>query len=218
MVTAPTRVSPWWMLPPALLFAANFVVALGQRSPSNLIYDPGLIVANAIGDLILVGYVWLAVAVSHADLRSTLALRRPPLGAAAKLAGLAMLAVIAVNLVADRFSDASQKQGIAPTHDPTSTHQWVALAIGVAALVVVAPAAEELLFRGLGFAALGRHALVATSILFALAHGAPALLVPVFLAGLALGYLRLRTGSTYTGMVAHGGLNAIALAAALLFT
>ena len=206
------------MLPPAILFAVNFVVALGQRSPSNLIYDPGLIVANAIGDLILIGYVWLAIAVSHADMRSTLALRRPPLPAAAKLAGLLLLAVIVVNLVADRFVNASQKQGIAPTHDPNSSHQWLALAIGIVALVVVAPVAEELVFRGLGFAALGRYALVGTSILFALAHGAPALLVPVFLAGLALGYLRLRTDSTYTGMVVHGSLNAIALAAALAFT
>lgn len=217
-MTVTARVSPWWMLPPALLFAVNFVVALGQRAPSNLIYDPGLMVANAISDLVLIGYVWLAVAMSHADLRSALALRAPPLRPAAKLAGLLVIAVIAINLVADRFTDASRQQGIAPTHDPASSHQWLALAVGVVALVVVAPVAEELVFRGLGFAALGRHALVATSILFALAHAAPVLLAPVFLAGLGLGYLRLRTGSTYTGMVAHGGLNAIALAAALLFT
>jgi CAAX protease family protein len=111
---------------------------------------------------------------------------------------------------------ASQRQGIAPTHGPRSTHQWVVLAVAVVGLVIVAPFAEELVFRGLGFATLGRFALPLTAALFALAHGLPVLLIPVAIAGLALGWMRQRTGSVLPGMGVHMSLNGLALALALL--
>src|SRR4029077_15243356 len=108
------------------------------------------------------------------------------------------------------------RQGIAPTHDPRNTHQWVVLGIALVGLVLVAPAAEELVFRGLRFATLGRFALPLTTILFALAHGLAVLLIPVAFAGLLLGLLRQRTGSVYPGMGVHMSLNALAIGLALL--
>ncbi len=124
--------------------------------------------------------------------------------------------ILVANLALDPILHASQRQGIAPTHDPRSTHQWVVLAVAVVVLVLVAPAAEELVFRGLGFASLGRFALPLTTILFAIAHGLPVLLLPVGIAGLALGLLRQKTESVLPGMGVHMSLNAIALAIALL--
>jgi hypothetical protein len=90
------------------------------------------------------------------------------------------------------------------------------LAIAVGGLVLVAPAAEELVFRGLGFATLGRFALPLTTALFAIAHGLAVLLIPVAIAGLVLGLLRERTASVYPGMGVHMSLNALALGLALL--
>ena len=206
------------MLAPALLFIGNFIGALVTSAPaqSNAVYNATEIAATVVIDLILIGYVVFAVWASHCPIAPTLALRRAPLRPTLKLAGLALAVILIVNLLLDPLLNASQRQGIAPTHDPRSTHQWVVLAIAIVGLVLVAPAAEELVFRGLGFASLGRFALPVTTLLFALAHGLPVLLIPVGIAGLALGLLRQRSGSVLAGMGVHMTLNALALGIALL--
>jgi uncharacterized protein len=206
------------MLAPALLFIGNFIGALVSSAPaqSNAVYNATEIAATVVIDLILIGYVVFAVWASHCPIAPTLALRRAPLRPTLKLAGLALAVILIVNLLLDPLLNASQRQGIAPTHDPRNPHQWVVLAIAIVGLVLVAPAAEELVFRGLGFASLGRFALPVTTILFALAHGLPVLLIPVGIAGLALGLLRQRSGSVIPGMGVHMTLNALALGIALL--
>jgi uncharacterized protein len=206
------------MLAPALLFIGNFIGALVSSAPaqSNAVYNATEIAATVVIDLILIGYVVFAVWASHCPIAPTLALRRAPLRPTLKLAGLALAVILIVNLLLDPLLNASQRQGIAPTHDPRNTQQWVVLAIAIVGLVLVAPAAEELVFRGLGFASLGRFALPVSTILFALAHGLPVLLIPVGIAGLALGLLRQRSGSVLPGMGVHMTLNALALGIALL--
>jgi membrane protease YdiL (CAAX protease family) len=215
------RLSPWWMLAPALLFVANFVGALvaegSSSSSSNAVYNATAIVGTIAVDLVLIGYVLFAAWISHRPVAPTLALRRTPVRGAVKLGAIALGLIIVSNIVLEPILHAGQRQGIAPTHDPRTTHQWVVLAIAIVGLVVIAPTAEELVFRGLGFATLGRFALPATTVLFALAHGLPVLLVPVAIAGLLLGLLRSRTDSVYPGMGVHMSLNALALALALLF-
>jgi membrane protease YdiL (CAAX protease family) len=212
------RVSPWWMAAPALLFIANFLAATFSASSSsnNAVYDAAAIVGTVVVDLVLIGYVLFATRASRRPIVPTLALVRTPLRPAVRL-GLAALGVIVVaNFILEPVLHASQRQGIAPTHDPRNTHQWVVLGVAVVGLVLVAPFAEELVFRGLGFASLGRYALPLTAALFALAHGLPVLLIPVAIAGLALGYIRQRTGSVLPGMGVHMSLNALALILALL--
>ena len=83
-------------------------------------------------------------------------------------------------------------------------------------LVMVAPVAEELIFRGLGFAALGQVAVPVTSLLFAIAHGLPSLLVEVAVAGLVLAEIRRRTDSVLPGMGVHMAFNGLALVVAFL--
>jgi membrane protease YdiL (CAAX protease family) len=219
MTAAPApRLSPWWMLVPAALFIANFVatVASGTPNSQNAVYDAAEILGTVAVDLILIGYVVFAAWASRRPIAPALALRRTPLGPAVRMGAAVLGVVIVVNLVLDPVLHASKRQGIAPTHDPRTTHQWAVLAVAVVALVLVAPAAEELVFRGLGFATLGRFALPVTTALFALAHGLPVLLIPVAIAGLALGLLRARTASVLPGMGVHMSLNAFALALALL--
>jgi len=212
------RLSPWWMLAPALLFIANFVGGLLTSSPSakNTVYNATAIVGTVVVDLVLIVYVIFAAWASHRPIRPALALRRTPLRPALKLGAAVLAIIVVVNLALDPFLHASERQGIAPTHDPRTTHQWVVLAIAVVGLVLVAPAAEELVFRGLGFATLGRYALPGTTALFAIAHGLAVLLIPVAIAGLLLGLLRMRTNSVYPGMGVHMSLNALAIGLALL--
>lgn len=206
------------MLAPALLFVGNFVGALLTSAPAekNAVYSAGQIGGTLAVDLVLIVYVVFAVWVSRKPIAPTLALRRTPLRPTLKWGGIALAVILVANLALDPILHASQRQGIAPTHDPRSTHQWVVLAVAVVVLVLVAPAAEELVFRGLGFASLGRFALPLTTVLFAVAHGLPVLLLPVGIAGLALGLLRQKTESVFPGMGVHMSLNAIALAIALL--
>jgi membrane protease YdiL (CAAX protease family) len=212
------RLSPWWMLAPALLFIANFVGGLLTSGPSakNTVYNATAIIGTVVVDLVLIVYVIFAAWASRRPIGPALALRRTPLRPALKL-GAAVLAIIVVaNLALEPLLHASERQGIAPTHDPRNTHQWVVLAIAVVGLVLVAPAAEELVFRGLGFATLGRYALPATTVLFAMAHGLAVLLIPVAIAGLLLGLLRQHTRSVFPGMGVHMTLNAVAIGLALL--
>lgn len=208
------------MLVPAVLFVANFVGALvtgsSSSSSSNAVYNATAIVGTVVLDLVLIAYVLFAAWISHRPVARTLALRPTPLRSAVKLGAGALALIIVSNIALEPVLHAGRRQGIAPTHDPRSTHQWIVLAIAVVGLVLVAPTAEELVFRGLGFATLGRFALPVTTALFALAHGLPVLLVPVAIAGLLLGLLRRRTGSVYPGMGVHMSLNALALALALL--
>lgn len=92
------------------------------------------------------------------------------------------------------------------------------LAIGaVIVLAVLAPLAEEFFFRGLlygwlrGFAPFWLTALI-TSVLFGLAHGEIAHAVAAGILGLALAYIRERSGSLWPPIAAHVVNNMIAVA------
>jgi membrane protease YdiL (CAAX protease family) len=86
----------------------------------------------------------------------------------------------------------------------------------IAAVVVVAPATEELLFRGLLLPALADRygegvALGLTSIAFGLVHVDPAAMVYAGVAGVVLGIVALRTGSTLAAIAVHAAVNAVPL-------
>jgi membrane protease YdiL (CAAX protease family) len=215
-----SRVSAWWLLGPALLFGTNFLASvLTNPTPDkNLVYSISAIVVTAIVDLLLIAYVVFAVKMSKAPVADTLAMRRTPLGRAIGLGALALVALIVLDKLVDPITHASKKQGIAPDHTPANTHQWIALAIAGVALVIIAPVAEEIMFRGLSWEVMGRWALPGTAAFWAIAHGLPALLLPVFLAGLIIGEVRRRTDSLWPGMGVHMTTNAIALLVALLTT
>jgi membrane protease YdiL (CAAX protease family) len=85
---------------------------------------------------------------------------------------------------------------------------------------VIAPLAEEPLFRGLVLGGLAQRvpfaaAAVVSSLLFALTHGV-GVLAPIFALGLGLAYLYRRTGTLWAPIVAHALVNTISLV--LLFT
>jgi membrane protease YdiL (CAAX protease family) len=91
----------------------------------------------------------------------------------------------------------------------------------VIALVVVAPLAEELFFRGIVYNAwlreFGmRRAIIGSAALFALIHASIFLILPIFGLGIALAVLYQRTGSLPASMAMHATFNGITLALGLL--
>lgn len=81
-------------------------------------------------------------------------------------------------------------------------------------VAVIAPIAEELLFRGMLYPVL-RHswgmtaAIVVNALLFALVHVIPILIPGLFFVGLVLAWVRERSGSVIPGMLIHALQNGI---------
>jgi uncharacterized protein len=74
--------------------------------------------------------------------------------------------------------------------------------------VIIAPFCEEIFFRGFLLPGLLHElspvwAVVISSLLFAIAHVDPGSFVPLFAIGLCLGFLRLRSGSTWASISLH---------------
>lgn len=94
---------------------------------------------------------------------------------------------------------------------------WVA----VLAIVILAPIAEELFFRGVIFNALLRErgtrwAYIGSAALFAVIHLSIVALLPIFLLGLALAWVYHRTGNLLAPIVMHAVVNGISVLIALL--
>jgi hypothetical protein len=59
-------------------------------------------------------------------------------------------------------------------------------------------------------------AILATGVLFGLAHGLLIALPVLVVFGIAVAWVRFRTGSVYPGMILHGTFNGVALIASVL--
>lgn len=93
--------------------------------------------------------------------------------------------------------------------------------LAVVAIVILAPIAEELFFRGIVFNAWlreagRRYAYVGSSLLFAVIHLSVAAVLPIFLLGLALAWVYRRTGNLLAPIAMHATVNGISVALALL--
>jgi membrane protease YdiL (CAAX protease family) len=97
---------------------------------------------------------------------------------------------------------------------------WSVVAL-IGAVVILAPLAEELLFRGLLFGGLGTRiglwpAALLSAVIFGAAHLNATLFVGLALAGLALNGLYWRHRSLWVSTAAHATLNAVSVVLALL--
>lgn len=91
----------------------------------------------------------------------------------------------------------------------------------VVALVIVAPIAEEVFFRGIVFNAWEREygaqrAVYGSALLFAVIHGSIFNLLPIFVLGVLLAAFYRRTRSLPGSMALHAGFNAISVVLGLL--
>jgi uncharacterized protein len=195
----------------ALNYASRFTEG---KPPPDTLYRYGTALSGLIFYAITLGIVlWIARGLP----REALGLRRP--ASWPRTLGLA-LAVLIMLLIAEALLEsilhATREQGLEPPR--WEPDRAVPFALNAGVVVLAAPVVEELTFRGVGFALLGRFstalAVVGTSVAFAAAHGLVNGFAALFLFGAAVAFLRLRTGSLYPGMLLHGSFNALALAVA----
>ena len=204
------RLTAWITLVGLLAVLGYASRAAGGKPPKDAAYQYSTAVAGFVQYAIILAVV-LAITRPEWGL---LALRRPSsLRRVLSTALLVFVAVYATSGIVSAYSDPGREQGLTPDH--WDSHRAVQYAVNFVVFVVVAPAVEELTFRGLGYSLLeplGRvGAVLWVGVAFGLAHGLveglPILIV--FGAGLAL--IRARTTSVYPGMVVHATFNAIAL-------
>lgn len=206
-----------------LAFVLLFVVVqyetrrTGPGPPADFLYRWDVFVGGLVQGAFVVGIV--LVLARGGPVAEALALRRPPSwGRALGLSVVVFLVVGAVAAALDPILGASEEQGFVPeAWDPDRAAPFAANAL-LAALVF--PAAEELLFRGVGYSLLVRYgtamAIAATAALFSLAHGLVNAL-PILLAlGIGLGWLRSRTDSVLPCILVHAAFNATALIGVVL--
>lgn len=107
------------------------------------------------------------------------------------------------------------------TSDESVTLEFTETGLGWAIIallaVVVAPVAEETFFRGFLFSGLGNRygygwGAVFSALIFSLAHVLqPGAFLPIFLLGLLLAWLYMKTGSIWACIFTHFAYNSIAL-------
>lgn len=198
----------------AVSFAVVLALGIGrrpaqQRSPEEIL----LLAVLSDGALLLALFV-LGRRLLH--LRpAQLGFRRPSLGAlgfaAYVAAGLWILSIAASALQIRAFGPNPQ-----PLIVTVGAHSGLlALALDLTTGAVVAPFAEETLFRGLIFGGLAQRlpvpaAAVISALLFALSHGL-GVIGPIFVLGLGLAYVYARTGTIWAAMLTHALVNAVSL-------
>jgi len=215
------RLLPEEIAAKALGVIADRVVGVAARlsggaPPKDLLYQWDTAVGSAIEFGVFLG-IALLIAHGAPDL---LALRRPVSWAGALGGALVVLVgVYILSAILEPLLHPGREQGLTPDHwSPARAAPFFANAFVVC---IIAPFVEELTFRGVGFTLLRERfgteaAIVASSVLFGLAHGLVEALPLLVAFGIGLAWLRNRQQSTIPGMLLHSTFNAIALAASLL--
>ncbi len=147
---------------------------------------------------------------------------RDPQRAALLGVGWGLAAWLATTVVLNIVAWLLEQIGQAP--EPQAAEQAIALLdpwLVVAAVVILAPIAEELFFRGVVYNAWLREggrrwAFFGSSALFAVIHLSLVAFVPIFLLGLALAWVYERTGTLLAPIAMHMTVNAITVTLALL--
>ena len=92
--------------------------------------------------------------------------------------------------------------------------------INVGFIGVLGPLAEEIFFRGFVLTSLERplgktRAIAVESAIFSISHMSTGLMIPIFVSGLILSWLYLKTRSIWPSSIAHAGQNLIAILTSL---
>ena len=198
----------------------TLVLLIGEnRSDSALVINVSF--AFVAASLLLSS--WLFGPAKHGVSIVSLGLRIPtPPGASVWL--LPILVWVAVLTFNGLYGVVVTEMGwdsLEPPDLPFDTYGAGSLVITGLLVIVLGPFAEEVFFRGFVMAGLARRwgpvvGIVASSLLFSLAHGSVALIVPIFVAGSLLGWLYLRTGSLWGSIMVHMAQNAVAFTATIV--
>ena len=201
----------------AVQFLAGIIYAVIAVAGASLFHgeaDAGSVLAGTetavlFAYLLTVGAVLLWFRLRHKPLGEAVGLRRCSGWTAAFSAFAALGLFVAINLALALLPEAWMTD--------YSEYMDVLLSDGLlpaVSIVLMGPLAEELMFRGVIQTRLARAmpawiAVVLQAVLFGVTHGTPIQMAYAFLIGLALGFLRSRTGSILPGFAAHAAFNAM---------
>lgn len=232
-VAQPAVRRKWWMLVVLPLwvfisfFAAQFLV-VGLEKVLNALHVPlgalngsvlntvFAVVLYAVTLVIVIGVPWLALKkrVSRTEIGlfrypSWTDIAMTPVAAVVYFILSAILVYVATTFLP--WFDASQVQNTG-FGQLNQRYEYI---LAFVTLVVIAPIAEETLFRGYLFGKLLKFvpawaAILATSLLFAAIHGAWNVAVDTFALSVVLCLLRLSTGSLWAPILLHMTKNGIA--------
>jgi len=197
----------------AVAYASRFTAGTPDR---NALYKW----TTAVGELFLFAVIIAVTLAIAGSQRQLLALRRPYSWRRALAVAVPVFIVVFFVITAmDQALHGSREQGLVPKHwEPSHASAFAANFVVVA---LIAPFAEELLFRGLGFSLLLPRlgpwpTIVTIGIAFGLYHGLVEALPELALFGAALAWLRWKSGSVFPGMLAHATFNTIGLLSVFL--
>ncbi len=203
-----------WLLVAGLQIASSF--ALGG-SGSDRDGEPLFEYSLAIGSLVLYGIliaVTFWIASIYPDRLAALGIRRFPARTTWLIAGVVLASVI-VSAALEPVLHAGREQGLEP--ESWNSERAAPFVVNAIVVTTLVPFAEELFFRGLGVRVLWflgpLVAIVGTALVFTLAHGILVAIPALGFFALLLGWLRVRTGSVWPGVIAHGAYNAIGVIA-----
>lgn len=205
------------------VFSAMVLIAIGALAIRGLHLPLSLGTAIISGglELVLLGAVWVFAKRQYHLSWSALGFRATAGGG--KLAYASLGIVVSVAIVAGYSSilrvlgweDAVPKTPLFDDKDKTGI-----IVLGAFLAAILAPVAEETFFRGFVFGGLRKSvgpwaAAIMSAALFMLAHISPAVFIPIFLIGLVLAWVYLKTGSLWYSILTHMGYNALVVFVAL---
>ena len=183
----------------------------------------GLVVVGGIGGVVMLSLAWIMGPLRYNVPSSALGLRPPAAPGPGQWAlPVGALAVsLAFTAAYTGVVDLAGWEALKPPDLPEDIGlRGPAVLVTYVVVVLWIPLTEEIFFRGYVFpglkGALGAvPAGIAAAVLFALAHGDPAVLAPIFFTGLVLAWLYHRTGSIWSSFAAHALQNLLALSVSL---
>ncbi len=218
----PGRLLGWLVFVVALALLAYGSRIGGTDTPDDLAYR----YSSSIAALVQYGLMLAILLLIARGLprRELFALRAPT--SWRRALGLAVLALLTIYAAAFLYEQVislfgnwspTEEQGLVPDGwDSSRAGAFVAFFLVV---TFVAPAVEELTYRGLGISLLMPWGLVlsivVSGLLFGAAHGLVVALPILAFFGIVNGILRVRTDSIYPPMLLHAAFNGIALIAAV---
>jgi len=211
------RLAAWALvaIPLIVLGFVSYAMSGSTSSAKQALFSWSFAISNAV----FLG-IWIAISLAISNGRRELrALRRARISAG-RVTAIGLLAVaatfVASLLVNSLGGHPGREQQLLTGH--WQSGKLAPFIACVLVLTVLTPFAEELFVRGLGFSLFspfGRAiAMTVPALAWALMHGLPAAILPLFVFGIGLGYLRDRSDSAVPGMIIHGLYNGLAVALA----
>jgi uncharacterized protein len=205
-----------------VLVAIQIALAFSATSNDDAIRDPDplfsweLAVGGTIVYAIVVALTFAIVKSYPMDVGEALGLKRFRSRWIWIALGVAVISLIVAG-IAEPFLHGAEEQGLEPGEwQPDRAGAFVANSFVV---VLIAPFAEELFFRGLGVRVLRflgpAVAIGGTAVLFGLAHGIFGALPPLIFFGMGLAWVRYRSDSLWPCFISHAAFNGAGIAIAI---